>query len=152
MGHSLTLALVTLAGFSAPSRLVETLIAFSIMLMALEIAQANRASWTFRYPATVATAFGLLHGLGFAGALQEIGLPYQQEILALVFFNLGVELGQLVFVAALCLIFAGLYALWAFHAQYKRVLWPDFSWLKFTFSRGVGSLSAYWVVVRFLEL
>ena len=65
LGHSLTLALVTLGGFSAPSRLVETLIAFSIMIMALEIAKTERSGWAFRYPAFVAIAFGLLHGLGF---------------------------------------------------------------------------------------
>lgn len=157
LGHSLTLALVTLAGLSAPSRLVETLIALSIMVMALEIAKADLTSWSFRRPVTIATAFGLLHGLGFAGALQDIGLPYQQEILALVFFNIGVELGQILFV--LLLSAALILGFWLVVRFRNKAAQPQglsglygLEGLSFVFTRGVGSLSAYWVVVRFLEL
>lgn len=150
IGHSITLAMVTLGSFTPPSRLVETLIAFSIFILAIEIARANTASLTYRKPAVVSILFGLLHGLGFAGALKEIGLPYNQELLALAFFNLGVEAGQLLFVSVLGV---GI-VLYKWLAIYiKAGIQPKGERaLHFVFSRGVGSLSLYWVVIRFLEL
>jgi hypothetical protein len=151
LGHSITLAMVTLGSLTPPSRLVETLIAFSILIMALEIAKANTASLTYRHPALIAVLFGLLHGLGFAGALKEIGLPYDQEILALVFFNVGVEVGQLLFVAVLCVIFAIIRSL-SGSASTETSRFRGEGAMRFVFTRGVGSLSLYWMFTRFLEL
>ena len=102
VAHSLTLALATLGFLGLPPRPVEAAIALSILYLAVEVVRprsdgtgiARRAPWR------VAFAFGLLHGLGFAGALASIGLPTAEIPLALVFFNLGVEFGQLLFVFA----------------------------------------------------
>jgi hypothetical protein len=109
VAHSLTLAASALGGLSLPSAVVETLIALSILLLATELARAQgRTSTpdtlTFRRPWFVAFVFGLLHGLGFAGALQELGLPEHARLLALLLFNLGVECGQLLFVAGVGLV------------------------------------------------
>lgn len=104
LAHSLTLALSTLYGMGLPSAAVEAVIALSIMLLTVELARNQRGpaitpGLSLRYPATVAFLFGLLHGLGFAGALSQVGLPEDAAVWALLFFNLGVELGQLLFVA-----------------------------------------------------
>ena len=101
-GHSLTLAITALGLFRLPSGPVELLIALSIFFLAVEVVrkQAGKTSLTIRQPWIVAAAFGLLHGLGFAGALADIGLPKGQEIWALLLFNLGVEIGQILFVVA----------------------------------------------------
>lgn len=151
VGHSITLAWVTLGGLEPPSRLVETLIAFSILVMALEIARGNGGSAIYRAPVLVSALFGLLHGLGFAGALADIGLPYNQELVALAFFNIGVEIGQLVFVAGLLVAMFGC----RFLVTQLRNSDPIASFVnigRFIFSRGVGSLSAYWMISRFLAI
>ena len=102
VAHSITLGLATVGMIHVPAPPVEATIALSIMLLATEIARLSRGlpSLTSRFPWTVAFCFGLLHGLGFAGALSEIGLPQGDVPLALLSFNVGVELGQLSFVAA----------------------------------------------------
>lgn len=99
VAHSITLALSALGGLSLPSRPVEVGIALSIALLAVEIVE-DRPSLSRRAPGVVAFAFGLLHGMGFAGALAEIGLPADRGALALLGFNAGVEIGQLAIVAA----------------------------------------------------
>ena len=103
VAHSLALALAVLGFVHVPPAPVEALIACSIILVALELTRDQDAprSLTHAYPWLVAFAFGLLHGLGFAGALAEIGLPADQVALALVAFNGGVEIGQLAFVIAM---------------------------------------------------
>lgn len=102
VAHSITLGLATLGVIHVPAAPVEATIALSILLLAIEIARLSygRPSLTSRFPWAVAFSFGLLHGLGFAGALTEIGLPQGDAPLALLSFNVGVELGQLSFVAA----------------------------------------------------
>jgi hydrogenase/urease accessory protein HupE len=101
VGHTLTLAAATLGALSLPGPPVEAAIALSIAFAAAEALRARRGepSLTAQLPWAVALFFGLLHGLGFAGALREIGLPQGAVLPALLFFNLGVELGQLLFVA-----------------------------------------------------
>jgi len=103
LAHSVTLALATLGVVHVPGPPVEAAIALSIAFVAAEIVhtQQGRPALAERWPWTVAFLFGLLHGLGFAGALSEVGLPEQAIPLALLFFNLGVEAGQLLFIAAL---------------------------------------------------
>lgn len=112
LAHSITLSLATLGALRLPSAPVEAVIALSILLLAVELARAGPPgprrevppSWTFRFPWAVAFGFGLLHGFGFAGALADIGLPPAAEAWALASFNLGVEAGQLLFIAALLLL------------------------------------------------
>ncbi len=99
--HSLTLAAATFGLISLPISLLNTLIALSILFLAPEIVRARRGetSLTIRHPWTVAFVFGLLHGLGFAGGLRALGLETGALAGALIVFNLGVEIGQLAFIA-----------------------------------------------------
>jgi len=101
VAHSVTLAAAVLGLVHVPPAPVEVLIAASIVLLALELTRSLDAPATLarRYPWVVAFVFGLLHGLGFAGALTEVGVPTERIALALLSFNLGVEIGQLAFVA-----------------------------------------------------
>ncbi len=103
VAHSITLALAALGHLSIPGPPVEAIIAMSIVFLAIELLKRKQGAQRLseRAPWIVAFAFGLLHGLGFAGALREIGLPDTDIALALLAFNLGVEAGQLAFVAAI---------------------------------------------------
>jgi hydrogenase/urease accessory protein HupE len=102
IAHSLTLAAATLGYVAVPQAPTEAVIALSILFLARELSRRIRgeAGLTARAPWLVAFAFGLLHGFGFAGALAEVGLPQSDIPMALLTFNLGVEAGQLLFVAA----------------------------------------------------
>jgi hydrogenase/urease accessory protein HupE len=101
LAHSITLALATLGVVHVPAAPVEATIALSILLLACEIVRLQRGedSLTARWPWVVAFSFGLLHGFGFASALSDIGLPPGDVPLALFTFNIGVEVGQLTFIA-----------------------------------------------------
>lgn len=111
-GHSVTLTLATLGLVRFPQSVAETAIAFSIVLLAAELLRDGGgvaqtpppASWIRRRPWAMAFTFGLLHGLGFAGALSDVGLPQSDIPAALLTFNLGIEIGQLAFVLALLLL------------------------------------------------
>ncbi len=109
VAHSITLAGAALGYFSLPQPPVEAAVALSIAFVASELAKTGPGSKRFSltYPWVVAFAFGLLHGFGFAGALKEIGLPQGDVPLALLTFNLGVEAGQLLFVAGVLIVFKG---------------------------------------------
>ncbi len=139
VAHSITLALAAFGYVSLPSPPVETMIAFSILLVAAEAIHMRRGgrSLATRRPWIVAFAFGLLHGFGFAGALVEIGLPQGDIPLALLFFNVGVELGQLAFIAVLL----GLGAL-------LRRLVPVPQAAPFATAYAVGSVAGFWVLER----
>jgi hydrogenase/urease accessory protein HupE len=100
VGHSITLSLVTLGFFDFPVALVEFAIALSIFILAVELTRVNRRDALWRNPWWLAGGFGLLHGMGFAGALAETGLPQDNVPLALLFFNVGIELGQIAFILA----------------------------------------------------
>lgn len=110
VGHSLTLGLASMGWLLLPAEPVEAMIALSIVLLAGEVAQRHSGmsaelSFTQRFPEWAAIGFGLFHGLGFAGALQEIGLPEDDWVISLLLFNLGIEAGQLIFIAAVfCLL------------------------------------------------
>jgi hypothetical protein len=110
IAHSITLTLATLGLVTLPSGPVEALIALSILLVAAEAVRMRRGetSLAVRWPWVIAFAFGLLHGFGFAGALQELGLPQGDIPLALFSFNAGVEIGQLIFVCAILLVVAAI--------------------------------------------
>jgi hydrogenase/urease accessory protein HupE len=140
--HSITLTLATLGFVHVPGPPVEAAIAFSILLLACEIIRLQNAqtSLTAQRPWVVAFAFGLLHGLGFAGALSELALPAGDIPLALLFFNVGVEIGQLIFIGAVI----GLIAL------ARQVRYPP--WLGrhafATATYAIGAMSAFWFVER----
>lgn len=146
IAHSITLGLATLGYVSLPSAPVEAAIALSIVFLASEIIgyASGRSSLTFRAPWLVAFAFGLLHGLGFAGALSEIGLPPSEVPIALLFFNVGVEIGQLLFVTAI-LTLAWLLAQLALPNRWSKAA----QWIVvYT----IGTTSAYWSVERTLAM
>ncbi len=138
--HSLSLAAATLGWVHVPTRPVEAVIALSIVFVAAEIVHARNGatSLTARKPWLVAFAFGLLHGLGFAGALAEVGLPPQAIPLALFCFNVGVELGQLAFIATVLTLLALL----------ARVVdeWP--TWTPLLPPYAIGAVAAYWTLAR----
>ena len=98
VGHSITLSLVTLGYFDYPVALVEFAIALSIFVLAVELSRKEKHDVLWRNPWWLAGGFGLLHGMGFAGALAETGLPQDNVPLALLFFNVGIEIGQIAFV------------------------------------------------------
>lgn len=144
VAHSITLALAALGVLRVPGPPVEALIALSIVLVAAEIVHARRGSagLTQRYPWLVAFTFGLLHGLGFAGALAEVGLPALSIPLALLFFNVGVEIGQLLFIAIVLGIIAVLRRLVRQHAGWAP------QWLRGVPPYLIGSIAAFWVFER----
>ena len=127
-------------GVHVAQRPVEAVIALSIVFVAAEIARyrGGRPSLTRNRPWIVAFSFGLLHGLGFAGALSEVGLPEQSIPLALLFFNVGVEIGQVLFVAGAVIVIA--------LASRQEILWPSWAWRIPTY--GAGSLAAFWTIQR----
>ena len=100
LAHSITLALAALGFVHVPSAVIEALVALSIVFVASGLVRDHRSTLTRRNPWLIAFAFGLLHGLAFAGALVEVGLPANAIPLSLFLFNLGVEIGQLLFVTA----------------------------------------------------
>jgi hypothetical protein len=140
IAHSITLALGTLGYVHAPPAPVEALIALSIAFVAVEIVRQwhGHEGLTARAPWLVAFTFGLLHGLGFAGALSEIGLPEGQIPLALLFFNIGVEIGQLLFIAAMLGVFA--------MVRRARSSWPRWGGLVAPYA--IGSIAMFWVIER----
>jgi hydrogenase/urease accessory protein HupE len=101
VAHSITLALSALDVVRIPTPPVEAVIALSVVFMAWEIAKGDEGSLTHRYPIAVSSSFGLLHGFGFAAVLRDIGLPQTELPTALLFFNVGVEIGQLLFIGVL---------------------------------------------------
>lgn len=98
VAHSMTLVMAAMEWVRVPIAPVETLIAFSIVFLAVEIVRNNPQTLTYRKPVLVSTSFGLLHGFGFASVLQDIGLPQTEIVTGLLFFNIGVELGQVAFI------------------------------------------------------
>ncbi len=140
LAHSVTLVAATLGWLNVPGPPVEAIIALSIVFVAAEVlhGQQGRPGLTARAPWVVAFSFGLLHGLGFAGALAEVGLPQIAIPVALAMFNVGVEIGQLIFVAAV-LSFAWL-------ARVVSARQPD--WATAAIAYGIGSVAAYWTIER----
>lgn len=140
IAHSITLALSALAGVSLPGAPVEITIALSIVLLAREAIGRMRGEVTLSqtYPWLIAFGFGLIHGFGFSGALASIGLPKGQEVLALLLFNLGVELGQLAFIAVLVAL--GVLAFRLIKASERP--------LRYIAAYGIGIAGTYWALER----
>ncbi len=140
VAHSITLAIATLGYAEAPVLPLNAAIALSILFLGPEIVRSWRGetSFTIRHPWVVAFAFGLLHGFGFASALTGAGLPRQDLPLALLSFNVGVELGQLGFVALVLALERSF--------QVLEVRWPR--WVQALPGYTVGSLGAFWTIQR----
>lgn len=142
LAHSITLALATLGVIHIPGPPVEAVIALSIVFVASEIVQKQRGreGLASKQPWLVAFAFGLLHGFGFAGALAEIGLPANAIPLALLFFNIGVEIGQLLFIGAV-LAATRLLSLVVASRIDRRIatIIPAYA---------IGGIASYWVIER----
>ena len=141
LAHSITMAGATLGIVHIPQQPVEAMIALSILFLAMEIIheKQGKIGLASRYPWIIAFTFGLLHGFGFAGALAEIGLPQQAITLALIFFNIGVELGQLIFVATVVLV-----ALLLQRLNRPKLMEK----VEMLVVYGVGGLSAFWMIER----
>ena len=149
LGHSITLALAALNVITVPQTLTELFIAFSIFVLAVEIASnKGEQSLVRRHAFWVCVAFGLLHGLGFAGALKEIGLPQEEVVVALLTFNIGVEVGQILFVLVVLAI-AWLLQLIA-RGNLPTALQPEhLMWLPVYI---IGSGAAFWCIERSIGL
>jgi hydrogenase/urease accessory protein HupE len=140
VAHSITLGLAVLGLVNIPPAPTEAIIALSIVFLAVEIIHVKQGKYslTESYPWIVAMIFGLFHGLGFAGALTQIGLPANEIPLALLMFNVGVEIGQVMFILAVLLVMAGL--------NKVKVSWPVWSWKVLPYA--IGSIASFWVVQR----
>lgn len=141
LGHSITLSLVTLGFFDYPVALVEFVIALSIFVLAVELTRTSKHDILWRNPWWLAGGFGLLHGMGFAGALAETGLPQDNVPLALLFFNVGIEIGQIAFI----LVVLGIWML----IRKPLTRWQD-RLLPIPIYV-LGALSAMWCIERGLE-
>ena len=143
VAHSITLALATLGVVHVPAAPTEAIIALSILFLASEIIHKHNGAIgiTERYPWVIAFLFGLFHGLGFAGALSEIGVPQHEVPLALFMFNVGVETGQLLFIAVVLSLIALL----------KRLPFPapQGAWRLLPY--GIGSVAAFWTIERVMS-
>ena len=162
LAHSVTLALSVLELVRLPQGPVEAVIALSIVFLARELLlpPERRSQLTGRRPWIMAFIFGLLHGFGFAGALADIGLPRDQLAPALLLFNIGIEVGQLMIIAAL------LALLWAARwaglrpptavlqgvAQPAAAASGQLAWIDLALIYGIGALAAYWTIHRTLGL
>ncbi|UCF41681.1 MAG: HupE/UreJ family protein [Gemmatimonadota bacterium] len=144
IAHSITLAIATLGYATAPVLPLNAAIALSILFLGPEIVRSMRGetSLTIRHPWVVAFAFGLLHGFGFASGLTTLGLPTHEIPIALLLFNVGVEIGQLFFVALILLLARSFRTL--------EIRWPR--WVGWAPAYVVGSLGAFWFIQRTIVL
>jgi hydrogenase/urease accessory protein HupE len=140
VAHTITLGLAAFGVVHVAPTPVEAVIALSIVFLAVELAQHQRGkeALTFRRPWVVAFAFGLLHGFGFAGTLSRLGIPSGEVPQALLFFNLGVEAGQLAFVGAFLAFVESLRTL--------EIRWP--AWTRPVPAYAIGSVASFWLIQR----
>ncbi len=140
VAHSITLAVATLGVFRPAQAPIEAVIALSILFLAVELIRKRQghSSFTLRRPWLVAFIFGLLHGFGFASALLEAGLPQQDIPAALLFFNVGVEVGQLAFIGAVLLVGRAL----------RGSVLYQYTWIRYAPHYAIGMLAAFWTIER----
>ncbi len=142
LGHSVTLTLAVLGLTRVPPAPIEVLIALTIFILALELSRGSAATLTRRAPWMMALVFGMLHGLGFAGTLRATGLPSGAIPLALVSFNVGIEIGQLAFVLAVTAVMA--------IARPATARLP--AWSRAVPVYAMGALAAFWMIERTMPL
>ncbi len=139
VAHSITLILAATDILVIPIPPVEAVIALSIVFLAWEIAKNSKDSLSLKYPILVSSSFGLLHGFGFASVLAEIGLPQNEKLLALLSFNIGVEVGQVLFVAALFAVF---------YLLSKLMKFITMETLRYPASYTCGIVATFWMFER----
>jgi len=144
VAHSITLALAALGFVHFPSAIIEALVALSIVFVACELVPVSGRpeSLTHRHPWLIAFTFGLLHGLAFAGALAEVGLPKGAEPQALLLFNVGVEIGQLMFIAV------ALAAIWLLRRVRGWLSFDTSAFARVAPAYVIGCFAAYWLIER----
>jgi hypothetical protein len=153
IAHSITLGAATLGFVHIPSKPVEATIALSIVFVACEIVhrRSGRSGLAKEWPWIIAFSFGLLHGLGFASALREVGLPQNGIPLALLFFNIGVELGQLLFIGfVMALITLAVRAAKKF-TRSSVAPQSAFAWCQNISAYAIGGVAAFWLIQRTLS-
>ncbi len=141
VAHSITLCAAARGWVHVNSSLIEALVALSILFVAVEVVRHQRGgqdSLTVRRPWLIALAFGLLHGFAFAGSLSQVGLPPEHIPLALLLFNVGVEIGQLLFIGAVLLLTTAI----------TRTLPALPRWTQAITPYAIGTLAAFWVFQR----
>jgi hypothetical protein len=140
VAHSITLISASLGLVDVQGPPVEAIIALSIVFVASEVIHGlqGNTGLTARAPWVVAFSFGLLHGFGFAGALAEVGLPQTDIPIALLMFNVGVEIGQLLFVAA-CVLLAGIA---------NRLFPRSLTWVSPLAAYAIGTVATFWTIER----
>jgi len=148
VAHSITLALSALDLVRIPTPPVEAAIALSVIFMAWEIVKGDETSLVHRFPIAVSSSFGLLHGFGFAAVLRDIGLPQVELPTALLFFNVGVEIGQILFVFLLIAVFFALRP--AFVLVLRSTRDEEVHWSRLTAPASyiIGSVASYWMLQR----
>ena len=137
IAHSITLGLSVFNIIKLPQATIEIMIALTIVYLAAEIKNSKKYEFT---PWNLAFGFGLLHGLGFAGALSDIGIENNEILLSLLFFNIGIEIGQLVLIP---FIWIFIFIANNYNFYKKSVVFSSYF---------VGSMGAYWVISRFINL
>jgi hypothetical protein len=144
VGHSISLALATLGVVHVPAPPLNAAIALSIVFLAAELVRAYRGQRTVttRRPWLVSFAFGLIHGLGFASALVSLGLPESAIPLALLFFNIGVEIGQVLFIVVVL----------ALLASWRKMEMRLPAWGRQLPAYAMGSIASLWFVGRFVAM
>ncbi len=144
VAHSISLGLATLGFVHLPPGPTEAVIALSILFLAAEIVHSRQGKVGLmeRAPWVVAFIFGLFHGLGFAGALSQLGLPEHAIPLALLMFNVGVEMGQILFLAGVLAVMAVL--------RWASIAWPAGSWRLMPYA--IGSAAAFWTIERVVSI
>lgn len=151
VAHSATLVLATLGVTRVPIPPVESVIALSIVFLATEIAKGRKDTLTYRFPVTVSSSFGLLHGFGFAAVLSDIGLPAGEIPTSLLFFNVGVELGQILFVFVLMAVFWVVRGLVRVCGGARDIELGNLGVLEKPAAYIIGSVAAFWMIERISE-
>ena len=139
LAHSITLVLSALDIVRLPVPPIEAVIALSVLFLASEVTKGPRQNLTWRYPIAVSSSFGLLHGLGFAAVLNDIGLPQVEVITGLIFFNVGVEIGQVIFAMAVILLLRVTTRMAGDHALQRGRVPAGYV---------VGCIAAFWLIDR----
>ncbi len=140
LAHSITLILASLNVVRLPIAPMEAVIALSIVFLSVELNKNNKKTFTYKYPVAISSLFGLLHGFGFASVLADIGLPDTEKIAALLFFNIGVEIGQILFLAFLLILYFLL----------SKILKIPTDILRKIVSYICGIIASLWVIERLL--
>jgi len=141
VAHTITLVLSTLNLIKLPVPPIEAAIALSIVFVASEIVKGQENSLTYKYPVSVSSSFGLLHGFGFAAVLNQIGLPQVELPVSLLFFNIGVEIGQVIFIAIVLFVLFLLKSI--FKTSFTRLM-PYDKLVAYL----IGSVASFWMIQR----